>query len=152
MNMLNSQDVIDALERDHDGIARILANRPRCMKPPGGGSPCQRLACAHGEQCGAAIRKTVTDLLFASIAHFDREGDALRVSVYRADYETHSSEHVVLTETLTNILANYTESGSCLEAIADVDRFAGSIRHHMAATDAPMLRTCPPVDAPSSKH
>lgn len=134
------QQTIQALDDEHDSMARILANCPVCRLPFGEGMT-RRSDCQYGAECGAAIRRTLSELVLASIAHFDHEVDVLRANVCREDFESHSREHVRLTEMLTFMLAEYTDSRDCIEAIAKIKAFAEAIGAHMARTDAPMLKT-----------
>lgn len=144
MNQPKREQTIQALDDEHDSVARILATCPTCRQPPAEGSHC-RSDCQYGEACGAAIRRTLSQLVFATVAHFDHEVDVLRANVSREDFESHSKEHVRLTGALTAILGEYTETRDCLEAIRKVKEFSQAILAHMAATDTPMLRTRPPT-------
>lgn len=138
------QQTIQALDDEHDSMARILASCPICRLPLGEGMT-RRSDCEYGDECGAGIRRTLSELVFASVAHFDHEVDVLRQNVCREDFEAHSREHVRLTEALTSILADYTENRDCIVAIEKVKAFAEAISAHMARTDAPMLKTRSPV-------
>lgn len=138
------QQAIRALDDEHDSMTRMLTTCPTCRLPLGEGMT-RRSDCQYGDECGAAIRRTLSELVFASVAHFDHEVDVLRQSVCREDFESHSREHVRLTEALTSILADYTENRDCIDAIGKIKDFAEAISAHMARTDAPMLKTRPPA-------
>lgn len=135
---------IQALDDEHEAMARMLTTCPTCRLPLGDRLS-RRSDCQYGKECGASIRKILSELVLASIAHFDHEVDVLRHTVCREDFEAHTREHVRLTEMLTSILAEYTEHRDCIDAIDRIMAFAKAISAHMAGTDAPMLKTRPPV-------
>jgi len=143
-NQQKHQKLIQALDDEHDSMTRILTTCPTCRLPLGTGIT-RRSDCQYGEECGAGIRRTLSELVLTSIAHFDHEVDVLRASVCREDFESHSREHVRLTEALTSILGDYTENRDCIGAIEKIKAFAEAIGAHMARTDAPMLKTRPPA-------
>lgn len=136
--------MIQALDDEHESLARILANCPVCRLPLGEGMT-RRSDCQYGAECGAGIRRTLSELVLASVAHFDHEVEALRGSVCREDFEAHSREHVRLTEVLTSILGEYTDTRDCIDAISRIRDFGEAISAHMAGSDTPMLKTRPPA-------
>ncbi len=143
-NQQKRQLAIQALDDEHEAMSRLLTTCPTCRLPLGERMT-RRSDCQYGAECGAGIRRTLSELVLASVAHFDHEVDVLRRSVCREDFESHSREHVRLTEALTSILADYTENRDCIDAINKITAFAEAISAHMARTDAPMLKTRLPV-------